>query len=285
MEKRASIFINVFCVCVLFLFVQEKLFCGSPAKPDTTSVAVWDTLWQDTKIIVNDGVSIFTAPLRFGLSEWLIVSGVVATDAALMLTLDEKTRTKFKEGHNETKDNLNNIGNYFGNTIPNIAVSGTLYLSGLVVNSNKIRVAGLHVFQATLYSGLINIALKGLLGRERPYGNEGAFIFTPFTADNRYNSHPSGHSTMAFSLASVLSYEIDNPIATSILYSAATLTAMSRIYSDMHWLSDTFLGASLGTICGYAVCRLHEQNITNPTKQSSLRFYPTINGIGLSMNF
>jgi membrane-associated phospholipid phosphatase len=57
---------------------------------------------------------------------------------------------------------------------------------------------------------------------------------------------PSGHSTVAFALATSLSHELHNPIAAVALYAAATGTAWSRIYNACHWGSDVVVGAALG---------------------------------------
>jgi membrane-associated phospholipid phosphatase len=249
----------------------------------SNKISISDTILKDIKSIGSDFLLMYSSPLRFTSSDWLITGGVIITDVSSMYLLDEIMSKKFLEGHNGTKDKINEFGNYFGSTIPNLIVSGGVYLSGLIFNSYKLRTSGLHVFQASLYSGLLNIILKGVIGRERPYGGEGPFIFQPFSSDNKFNSHPSGHSTMAFALASSLSCEIDNTFATILLYSAATLTMGSRIYSNMHWFSDTFFGAVIGSAFGYGVYYLND--IPKPLGISQLQVYPKFNGIGMSYNF
>ena len=41
-------------------------------------------------------------------------------------------------------------------------------------------------------------------------------------------------------------------------YMLASYVAISRLPAKRHWLSDTFLGAAIGTACGYAVVHLHD---------------------------
>jgi membrane-associated phospholipid phosphatase len=40
-----------------------------------------------------------------------------------------------------------------------------------------------------------------------------------------------------------------------LLYGAATLTGISRVYDHKHWASDVLLGAGIGTVSGWLVSR------------------------------
>ena len=60
---------------------------------------------------------------------------------------------------------------------------------------------------------------------------------------SRYTSFPSGHTTVAFQTAAVLSYRYKLGF---IAYIPATLVALSRIILNAHWLSDTVMGAIIG---------------------------------------
>ena len=39
-------------------------------------------------------------------------------------------------------------------------------------------------------------------------------------------------------------------VKTAILYSIASITAVSRVYHDKHWLSDVIMGGTLGYLIG-----------------------------------
>ena len=84
---------------------------------------------------------------------------------------------------------------------------------------------------------------KFLFGRSRPEDGKGAWTYDPFTPGASFYS---GHATMAFARATALSEEMNNTYATVALYSFASLTAVSRVYDDRHWLSDIVAGAVLG---------------------------------------
>jgi membrane-associated phospholipid phosphatase len=96
-------------------------------------------------------------------------------------------------------------------------------------------------------SGALAAASFGLLkvatGRSRPDAGEGTYDFHPFSGGG---SFPSGHSAMAFALATTLGDASHSTWVTAGLYVIATGTAWSRVYDQRHWPSDVFMGAALG---------------------------------------
>jgi len=89
--------------------------------------------------------------------------------------------------------------------------------------------------------------VKLVTHRERPDGS------------NRL-SFPSAHTSGSFSVASSLNqfYGMSASIPT---YALATLSGLSRINDNKHWLSDVLSGALLGQLLGDGFARLyHERN-------------------------
>jgi membrane-associated phospholipid phosphatase len=85
--------------------------------------------------------------------------------------------------------------------------------------------------------------MKSIMGRSRPDADEGAYDFHPF---HGAGSFPSGHSAMAFAMATTLGDASGNPLIRGGLYLFAAGTAWSRVYNQRHWPSDVFFGAALG---------------------------------------
>jgi len=102
-------------------------------------------------------------------------------------------------------------------------------------------------------------------------------------------SMPSGHTSAAFSAATVLSERIGNIYASAALYSLAGLTAFQRIYRDQHWFSDTILASALGTVIGLKIVKLNSRESEANPKGASVNFVPVFNhnsmGIGISAAF
>jgi membrane-associated phospholipid phosphatase len=70
-------------------------------------------------------------------------------------------------------------------------------------------------------------------------------------ASFEYRSFPTGHTTRAFALASLISSIYKDKIWIGILsYTIAAGVAWSRVYDNQHWPSDVFIGAALGFAVG-----------------------------------
>lgn len=249
--------------------------------------SIGDTLWSDVKASVYDAGTVFTGydvNKYYNVTTWITIGGVIDLTAASVAFFDDHVRTSFKHDHNPTKDRFNDIGNLYGTGLPGGVLAAGLYGYGLFGDNPKVRIAGRHIVQSVAYSGIVTTILKDLIGRERPYMGNGPWQFHGPSLKADYASMPSGHTTVAFAISSSLSEDIHNTFATIGLYSLAALTGAARIYSDKHWLSDTFLGAAIGTACGYATAHAEELRAQN-ADHSSLLISPTINGFSLTYAF
>ena len=158
-----------------------------------------------------------------------------------------------------------------------LALSAGTFVIGRVTQHNGLADAGLHSTQAIVFGGATTNALKFIIGRARPrevIGGE-AFVFRPGRGISDYASFPSGHTTAAFAAASAVSAQLacstfatSHPrigrVAPFLLYSAAALVGVSRMYHDAHWASDVVAGAGIGTLSGQVtVRRLHHGTTRN----------------------
>lgn len=114
---------------------------------------------------------------------------------------------------------------------------------GIISGNPRIRRAGERISAGLLAAAFMTVGLKEVVGRHRPSNPTNAFQFTPISG---HDSWPSGHTTMAFALAAGVSDEVHSLPVTIGLYSAATMTAWSRVNDDRHWLSDVLTGALIG---------------------------------------
>ncbi len=228
---------------------------------------------NDLKISVDDGYKVFTAPFRFDAVDGLKTFGVLAT-TALLFTVDDESRDYFKKQKSDFNNALADFGKVYGSIYPSLIVGGGLYGTGLIIKNEDIRVTGRMVFESFAIAGLITTISKSLIGRHRPYNNDGSLVFEGPTFDLDFLSLPSGHATVAFALSTTLANRINNTYASIGLYTLAAVTSLSRIYDDMHWASDVFLGSAIGYFVADFISGKKDKN-------PKYTIIPTGNGIRL----
>ena len=253
---------------------------GAQAR-QTSEDSAASPIVRDFAAFWEDAGYAFSAPARFGTEEW-IAAGAVAGGTALLFTADDPMRDLVRRNQSTGADRLSSFGNACGNGLNVIVVCAATYGFGLAIQDEGVRTTGRLMFEAAAFAGLTTTVIKSLAGRSRPYTGDGPYKFHFVEFDNDYLSLPSGHATLAFAISSVLSQRIGNVFAGIALYSAAAVTAWSRMYEDEHWLSDTFLGATIGTAFGYAVAGERDDA---GREKSSLRIFPGPGGVAIVYNF
>ncbi len=94
---------------------------------------------------------------------------------------------------------------------------------------------------AALATGLVKLTV----GRARPYETPGdQDVLHPFSG---YNAFPSGHTALAFGMASAIDTETKAKWVPFVVYPLAAAVGWSRLRDNKHWLSDVVAGAGLGT--------------------------------------
>jgi membrane-associated phospholipid phosphatase len=210
-------------------------------------------------------------PLRWKGKDWLKVGALVGTSALLALA-DQPLRNA-TQGTQRYYYSVPIVGGrVYGEWYSIGGVAGVFGLYGLIARDTAAKKISIELLQAGLYSEAVTELLKMAVGRARPYKNEGAGGFHPFTGlHTDYNSFPSGHSTSAFALSTIMSRHAHSVILKILAYVPAGFTLVSRIYQDKHWISDELIGAAIGYFAGNWVVDLHE------TKRHRINVAPLTN--------
>ena len=140
---------------------------------------------------------------------------------------------------------LSDINNYV-----QIAVPVGLLVAGAVNDDKAMRQNALYVASSTAVTALVNVGLKHIFKRSRPFKKYPNFISVR-TAGGY--SFPSCHTSSAFATASALSraYSKWYVVAPSLLW--ASSVGYSRMYLGVHFPSDVLAGAVLGTGAAFAL--------------------------------
>lgn len=173
-------------------------------------------------------------------------AAVFGLTAGAML-LDQSVRHVLRRDAKRLPGALVRAGDLFGNLryVGPAIIGGVL--AGVAVSDTGTEQVSTRALETTGFSALSALALKSAIGRRRPdVAPNTAFSFRPFAFHG--NSLPSGHTAVAFAVATSLASETRDHWSDALFYAAGTLTAFARINDDKHWLSDTILGAGVGIL-------------------------------------
>lgn len=230
------------------------------AQSDSTRIhrSLKSILTHDGTAFFQDAVDLAKSPGHFSGRDWLYIGAVVG-GTALLFSVDEPVRDMAQRQHGQILDDIARFSNV-GVTQVEIEIGPIIWAGGLILRNESIRMAGLEMFESLTFAAILTNTLKVSFGRSRPYVDQGAFKYRPFHASmsGDWASMPSGHATAAFAMYSALAAHIHNTWASLGLYGLASVQGLARIYSDVHWTSDVFLGAAIGTVIGNAVVHMHE---------------------------
>ncbi|MDD2631395.1 MAG: phosphatase PAP2 family protein [Bacteroidales bacterium] len=231
----------------------------------------------------TDAANIAIAPVGWDGRQWLGFAAFTGVTLVLF-TQDEAIRDFYLRNHTTAQDNISKyaldpLGKWYL-----AGLLGGMYIYGVAANDGHTETAALLTGKAVLLTGGYTLLLKSLFQRERPYAGDPA---NPNTWNGPLggwgdNSFPSGHSSVAFAAAAVLSaYYHERRWVGITAFSLASLVALSRTYDDQHWASDVFAGAALGYAVGRLVYNNYQKQKITVTPFSSSGF----TGLTLSYTF
>lgn len=175
-----------------------------------------------------------------------------AAAVGLSSLVDDDVRERIMDDDDELSDAAED---YFGALAMGIVTTG-LFISGQNSDDPVYRDMSYDMGVAVASNVIVTMVLKEAVGRTRP--NE---------ADDK--SFPSGHTSNAFTMATVLDAHYGRRAGIPA-YVLASLVGISRIRRDAHWLSDVVAGAALGYLTGRTVVRQNSKSDRKVTFTPSL---------------
>lgn len=136
-------------------------------------------------------------------------------------------------------------------------------VAALLMMFSKTRKLGILVFASYALSGILAQLIKHIAATPRPsayftFQQYHKFVKGVHLAGS--NSFPSGHTTTAFSLATLLACYTQNKKIQFFYLTLAIATGYSRIYLGQHFLTDVLMGAFLGSLISMIIVRIAEKN-------------------------
>jgi membrane-associated phospholipid phosphatase len=199
-------------------------------------------------------------------SAW-IAGGTIVGTAALMFA-DPGITEEFRDPGPQRSHFLQNTARGFDwvGDPGTVILAAAMYGSGRIMHHPVLAELGLRSAEALAISGAATALIKGVAGRDRPFLNDrdaDDFHAGAGFGGGGHTSFPSGHSTAAFAVASVIASESSfrwphaSRFVQPAVYGLAASVALARVYGNHHWASDVVAGAGIGTLSGLSVVRYH----------------------------
>jgi membrane-associated phospholipid phosphatase len=205
------------------------------------------------KTIGQDEWHILKAPFQ---KKALIWDAVVLGATGVLIANDESVAQQVSISWHQTGTNISNACTY-----GTAAAAGGIYLTGLFTHDEHAQRTGVLAAEASIDSFLLYGSMKLIFARQRPYTSPGEGKF--FAGNFSSGSFPSGHSALAWTLASVVAHEYPKLPVQILMYGLATTVATTRVTGGQHFPADVFVGSTLGYLVGTYVAnkdkRAHDQ--------------------------
>ena len=194
----------------------------------------------------------------------LAVAGIALAGSAATSVFDRRiarwARSPGVQGDSSRRDLVEQLTR--ANETPMMLAALATYGVGRVAGLHTTADVGLHTLEAVVLTTGVSQVVRGVLGRTRPRASkDDPFRFKPFSGFTEFEtrSYPSLHTAASFAAASALVGEIRErrpgavKVAAPLLYTAAMVPPLTRIYLDQHWASDIVAGAVVGALLGSRV--------------------------------
>lgn len=181
-----------------------------------------------------------------GQSDLKTMPGRLAAAGLLLIPLDKSLVRAFPNTPpGRSSDGLTEAVNKLGSKSFLLATLGGIYAVGDSYDKQTARLA----FAALANAAIATQGLKLLSGRERPGLSGGLVKFHgPGSIGNARQSFPSGHTSSAFAVATVLAAR--HPKQKWLYYGLAAAVGFARIRKSAHFPSDVLAGAGIGIYAG-----------------------------------
>jgi len=212
-------------------------------------------------------------------NNYKLIVAVLLIDLGLILFLDRRLSLFFKNYSLDFLDELAAFGNSLGGFYTLFPVLILIILLARLLNFNKLKNLVMTAVSAIIYARIVVFILKIIISRARPFYNYNPFEFFKYPqainqltdilrnldfgqiAEFTYASMPSGHTVTAFALVGTFYLYFQNKFIQGFLILLGVTTAFARVYKNVHWPSDVFIAAVIGSLIAAVIYQNNKSRI------------------------
>jgi membrane-associated phospholipid phosphatase len=253
LHVRRYLILSSTCLFAMLLFcwcITVAAQTVSPLTEKSASAQIASDAKQVAKNFAHDQVQIFESPVRIAHKPGNLVYLVPFAVAGALIPADRHIEPNPSTGVQNAAQDVSTAG-----LIGTAATVGGLYLYGVAKHDNHAHEAGMlgteSFVDTLLLYGLTNV----IAGRARPdAGNHHGDFFVDHTFDT---SFPSGHSSLTWSMTTVLADEYPSTKSQLFWYAVGSTVSITRVVGRKHFTSDVIVGTAMGYLIGRYVFHAH----------------------------
>ncbi|HVT83667.1 MAG TPA: phosphatase PAP2 family protein [Chitinophagaceae bacterium] len=175
------------------------------------------------------------------------------SQAQLLNKFDRSTEEDFTEDRTKT---VTQFMQHVSSTTGAISfgIPAALIIDGLISHNKATVHKGMYIVKTIAVSTAITFIMKYSFNRQRPFTSDSLVIQA---SSGGGPSFPSGHTSLAFATATSLSFAYPKWYVIIPSYLWAGTVAYSRMYLGVHYPTDVWVGAMVGTLSGYLSYKLN----------------------------
>ena len=226
---------------------------GASDEAARSPLSIGHVLGSEARRYARDTADILLAPLHWDRQTWIEVVAAAAAVAAVSHE-DATIQNGVQRARSPATNSISRVVTPLGSSV-GVGLSFAALGGGLLFRDSRLREIGRDAVEAELISGgIVTPVIKWTAGRTRPSQGGDADEYRPFSTKQ---SFPSGHTTEAFTLASVVATRSEGWVVPTIAYGLAAAVGFARMNDQAHYASDVVTGAIVGTLVGRSVVHRH----------------------------
>ena len=260
---RTLILLMILFLCALPCHAEHSAdSCSSQAFIQVMS---WDslkngvvflphTLKETTTNAISDFWTVLSAPTRINKKSALQLGGLLVA-GGILYACDEEIMARVRRSWQHP------VHRFIAQTGRDVEPMGQIermnpycfmgWGAGTLLGIDPLREASWQIIISLSIASTIKNTGSLFIGRHRPSVSKGAYAFEFWEGV----SFPSGHSSNAFQVATILSHHVDYLPFSVLAYGLASCVAFQRLDANLHWTTDVVFGTTVAK----TVIRLHEK--------------------------